>query len=221
MKTRMTGVGELSRKVLATLVVAAMPGLGFANDVYIEQIGDNTTATITQTGASNVVQGLNTGDSAYLEGDGNTVTINQIGVGNVVKMVVNNPNIGGAGSGTTVTATADGNDNIQTIACGTTLAATCNASTITTNITGNSNRTTQTLSGNAASSIMNITGSYNQVTHTASGAGSHTANITVTGSGVSLASPNTVNVSQTGVTTKNATITSNGSQNNISITQSD
>jgi hypothetical protein len=39
----MTGSGELSRKILAILMTTVMLSSGaFANDVYVEQIGDNS-----------------------------------------------------------------------------------------------------------------------------------------------------------------------------------
>lgn len=190
-----------------------------ANDIYVEQIGDNTTVTINQTGSANLVEGIDVGQAASIGGDGNIVSINQVGAGNVLKLSVFNSNIGGPGTGATVTATASGNDNIQTISCANSTNANCLTSTITSNITGDNNRTTQTLSGNVVSSVINVTGDYNAVTHTASGAGAHTASITVTGSGTSVASPNLVNLTQSGALAQSATITSNGSNNNISVVQ--
>lgn len=222
METRMTGVGELSRKLLATLVVAAMPGLGFANDVYMDQIGDNSTVSITQTGAGNMVNGNvggtgNNDDPAIIKGDLNNVTITQIGASNTVRMVINNET---NGTGSTVVVSADGSNNTQTIGCGTALSSTCNASIIRSEITGNSNNTVQTLSGGVTKSTIGINGNYNNVTHTASGAGLHSGEITVSGSGTSSVA-NAVTLTQSGALTKNAVITSNGSSNNISVTQSD
>ena len=218
----MTGVGGLSRKVLATLIMAAMPGLGLANDVYMEQIGDNSNISITQTGAGNLINGNvggsgNNDDAAIIRGDLNDVTISQIGASNTVSLIINNET---SGTGSTVVISALGSGNNQTIGCGTALSSTCNASVIRSEIVGNNNNTVQTLSGGVVQSKININGSYNNVTHTASGVGLHNGEITVSGSGTSGA-PTGVTLTQSGVSNKNAVITSNGSSNTINITQSD
>ena len=223
MNKRIKGGGELSRKILAILVVSGMVSTGaWANDVYVEQIGDNAIVSITQTGAGNMVNGNVGGtgtdtDVALIQGDLNTVTIGQIGASNTLRLQLNNSS---NGTGATVTATADGSNNDQTISCGSALTSNCNASLISSEIIGNSNITVQTLSGNTLSSKISVTGSYNTVTHTASGTGLHTGDITVTGSGVSGAL-NAVILTQSGVSAKNAVITSTGSSNSISVTQSD
>jgi hypothetical protein len=193
----------------------------FANDVYVEQIGDNAIVSITQTGAGNLVNGNvgglgNVDDAALILGDLNDVTISQIGAGNTISMIVNN----GAGTGATVVVSADGNSNTQTIGCGTALSSSCSAGTISSQITGNSNNTVQTLSGGVVKSTIAINGNWNNVTHTATGAGLHSGEITVSGSGVSGAA-NAVTLTQSGALTKNAVITSNGSNNNVIVTQSD
>lgn len=222
MKNRMTGSGELSRKILAILMTTVMLSSGaWANDVYVEQIGDNSSVSITQDGAGNMVNGNvgglgNVDDPALILGDLNDVTISQIGSGNQISMIINN----GAGTGATVVVSANGNDNTQTIGCGTALSSTCSASTISSQITGNSNNTVQTLSGGVVNSTIAINGNWNNVTHTASGAGQHSGEITVSGSGTSNLA-NAVTLIQSGAQTKNAVITSNGSNNNVIVTQSD
>ena len=223
MKNRMTGSGELSRKLLAILMTAVMLSSGaWANDVYMEQIGDNSTVSITQTGAGNMVNGNvggtgNTDDMALIRGDFNDVTVNQIGTGNTLSILLNNES---NGTGATVVVSADGNNNNQTIGCGTALSSSCNASIIRSEITGNNNNTVQTLSGGTVQSKISINGNWNNVTHTASGVGLHSGEITVSGSGVSGAA-NAVTLTQSGALTKNAIITSNGSNTNINVTQSD
>jgi hypothetical protein len=223
MKKRMTGSGELSRKLLAILMTAVMLSSGaFANDVYVEQIGDNSTVSITQTGAGNMVNGNvggtgNTDDMALIRGDLNDVTINQIGAGNTLSILLNNES---NGTGATVVVSADGSNNNQTIGCGTALSSSCNASIIRSEITGNNNNTVQMLSGGAVQSKISVNGNWNNVTHTASGVGLHSGEITVSGSGVSGAA-NAVTLTQSGALTKNAVITSNGSNSNIIVTQSD
>lgn len=222
MKKRKTGGGGLSRKLLAILMTSGMMSSGaFANDVYMEQIGDNSTVSITQTGAGNLVNGNvggtgATDDAALIRGDLNNVTISQIGASNTVSMIINNES---NGTGATVVVSADGSNNNQTIGCGTALSSSCNASIIRSEITGNNNNTVQTLSGGVVKSTIAINGNYNNVTHTASGIGQHSGEITVSGSGSSGAA-NAVTLTQSGATAKNAVITSNGSNNNIVVNQS-
>jgi len=211
----------LWKNLLAAALVATA-SLAVANEIYIDQIGDNSTVSVTQTGAGNIVNGNVGGtgandDAAIVRGDLNTVTITQIGASNTASIVINNEI---NGTGAAVVVSADGSGNNQTVGCGTALASTCNANTIRSEIVGNNNTTVQTLSGGAAQSKINVTGNYNSVSHTASGAGLHTGDITVTGSGTNAA-PNTVTLTQTGASNKNAVITSNGSNNNITVTQSD
>jgi hypothetical protein len=223
MNKSLKGGGKLSRKILAILMTSGMLSSGaFANDVYVEQIGDNAIVSITQTGAGNLVNGNvggtgNTTDAALILGDFNDVTISQIGAGNTISMIINNA---ANGTGATVVVSADGNSNTQTIGCGTALSSSCNASTISSQITGNSNNTVQMLSGGVVKSTIAINGNWNNVTHTASGVGLHSGEITVSGSGTSGAA-NAVTLTQSGALTKNAVITSNGSNNNVIVTQSD
>ena len=218
-----TGDGKLSRKLLAILVASGMVTSGaLANDVYMEQIGDNSIVSITQTGAGNTVNGNvggtgNNDDAAIIKGDNNNVTISQIGASNTVRMIINNESNGG---GSTVVVSADGSNNTQTIGCGTALSSACNASIIRSEITGNNNNTVQTLSGGVVQSKININGNYNNVTHTASGVGLHSGEIVVSGSGTSSVA-NAVTLTQSGALAKNAVITSNGSNNNVTVTQSD
>jgi len=223
MKKRITGGGGLSRKLLAILMVSGMVSSGaWANDVYMEQVGDNSTVSITQTGAGNMINGNigglgNPDDAALIKGDLNDVTINQIGAGNIASIIINNQS---NGTGATVVISADGSNNTQNISCGTALSSNCNAGNIRSEITGNNNNTVQTLSGGVIKSTIAINGDYNNVTHTASGLGLHSGEITVSGSGTSSVA-NAVVLTQSGALTKNAVITSNGSNNNIIVTQSD
>ena len=223
MNKRIKGGGGLSRKILAILVVSGMVSSGaWANDVYVEQIGDNAIVSITQTGAGNMVNGNigglgNPDDAALIRGDLNDVTISQIGSGNILSLILNNES---SGTGATVVISADGSSNTQSISCGTALSSSCNAGIIRSEITGNNNNTIQTLSGGVIKSTIAINGNWNNVTHTASGVGLHSGEITVSGSG-SNGAANAVTLTQSGAMTKNAVITSNGSNNNVIVTQSD
>jgi hypothetical protein len=220
---RIKGGGGLSRKILAILLASGMMSTGaLANDVYVDQIGDNSTVSITQTGAGNTVNGNvggngNVDDAAIIRGDFNNVTISQIGASNTISMIINNET---SGTGSTIVVSADGSNNNQTIGCGTALSSSCNASVIRSEITGNGNNTVQTLSGGVVQSKIAINGDYNNVTHIASGVGLHNGEITVSGSGNSTVA-SAVNLTQSGAFAKNAIITSNGSNNLISVIQSD
>jgi len=156
---RSKGGGELSRKLLAILMTSGMLSSGaLANDVYVEQVGDGSIVSITQTGAGNMVNGNvggtgNADDAAVIRGDLNNVTISQIGVGNILSMILNNET---NGTGSTVVVSADGSSNTQTIGCGTALSSTCNASIIRSEITGNNNNTVQTIRGGVVQSKNSI-----------------------------------------------------------------
>ena len=223
MKNIIKNSDRMLKKLLIALAVSGLVSAGaWANDVYVEQIGDNSTVSITQTGAGNLVNGNvggtgNTDDAALIRGDLNDVTVNQIGSGNILSIVLNNES---NGTGATVVVSADGSNNTQTIGCGTALSSSCNASIIRSEITGNNNNTVQMLSGGAVKSTIAVNGNYNNVTHTASGVGQHSGEITVSGSGSSSIA-NAVTLTQSGALTKNAVITSNGSNNNVIVTQSD
>jgi len=223
MKNIIKNSDRMLKKLLVALAVSGLVSAGaWANDVYVEQIGDNSIVSITQTGAGNLVNGNvggtgNTDDAALIRGDLNNVTINQIGAGNTLALIINNET---NGTGATVVVSADGSNNTQTIGCGTALSSSCNASIIRSEITGNNNNTLQMLSGGVVKSTIAVNGNYNNVTHTASGVGLHSGEITVSGSG-SNGAANAVTLTQSGALAKNAVITSNGSNNNVSVTQSD
>jgi hypothetical protein len=208
MEKRTTGIGGLSRKLFAILMTAAMWSLGaYANEVYIEQVGSSSTINITQQGTDNRIGEM--AAPAYIGSGSNTVTIDQIGSTNVLDMVVN-------GAGTDVIVTTTGDNNVQTINCGTTQSAGCSGSYIKQQITGDSNTVTQDLgSGATHTSEITVSGDSNTVTHTSTATGTTSANITVSGN------TNTVGVTQSGMLNKSVTVTSTGNSNNINITQSD
>lgn len=181
-----------------------------ANDVYIEQVGDGATVTITQDGTSNRVGDL--GTPSLILGDANVVTIDQIGSSNTLDMTIN-------GAAVTATVTTNGSNNTQVIDCGTANSATCGSSFIKQEVTGDYNTVTQTLVASATQhSEILIAGDYNTVSHTTSGNAGHSGIITITG-GVALAG-NTVNLIQGGTNAQQSTITSTGHGNTITINQS-
>jgi hypothetical protein len=200
----------MKRTILIVAILASIGG-AWANEVYIEQVGDNSTVTITQDGQNNVIGTAL--DPAFIGGGSNTVTIDQIGAGNQLTMVVN-------GTATDVTVSTTGSNNTQEITCGTTGSASCGGSTITQTVNGDNNTVTQTLNSGQRTSNINVTGDYNTVTHTATGTGAHSADITVNGSGTALVN-NTVAVAQTGSNAHTAVVNASGAGININIVQSD
>jgi hypothetical protein len=208
MEKRTTDISGLSRKLSAILVTTVMLSLGTqANEVYIEQVGNSSTINITQDGSDNRIGDAAT--PAYIGSGSNTVTIDQIGATNTLDMVVN-------GAGTDVIVTTTGDNNVQTINCGTTQSASCSGSYIKQQVTGDSNTVTQNLgSGANHTSEITITGDTNTVTHTSTATGVTSANITVSGN------TNTVGVTQSGMLNKSVTVTSTGNSNTVNITQSD
>jgi hypothetical protein len=193
-------------KAVAMISLLGVSSFGYANDIYIEQVGSSSTITITQQGVGNTVG--NNIDSIYIGSGSNTVAIDQIGDNNILAMVVN-----GSSADTTVFTTGSG--NTQTINCGTTVSAGCSGSTITQTITGDDNTITQNLgSGANHTSNITVTGDTNNVTHTSTAVGTTTMNATISGN------TNTVGVTQSGMTVQNVNINSTGNSNTISITQS-
>ena len=195
-------------KLKAIVFIMAVLGLTnvHSNEVYIDQVGDNSTVTIIQDGTGNKV-----GDSAipvFIGGGSNVVNIQQIGIGNELAMVVN-------GAATEVVVDTTGSNNIQTISCGTTSSASCSSSTIKQVVVGDSNIITQSLGTGANHySEINVTGSTNTITHTSTSTGASTVNVTAIGD------TNTIGVTQSGTTAQTVTVNSTGTGNTISINQS-
>ena len=201
----------LKRFGMMAVIAALFWGSGtLANDVYIEQVGDGATVTITQDGSSNRIGSSNT--PSIFKGDANLITIDQIGSSNELDIVVN-------GTAVTTIVTTNGSNNTQVINCGTANSATCGSSYIKQQVDGDNNTVTQSLVAAATQhSEILITGDYNTVTHTTSGSGAHSGIITVTG-GVAL-SGNTISLTQGGTNAQQATITSTGNGNAITVNQS-
>ena len=201
----------LKRFGIMAVIAALFWGSGtLANDVYIEQVGDGATVTITQDGSSNSIGSNNT--PSVFKGDANLVTIDQIGSSNALDIVIN-------GTAVTAIVTTNGSNNTQVINCGTAVTVSCGSSFIKQQVTGDDNTVTQNLAAASTQhSEILITGDYNTVTHTTSGSGAHSGIITVTG-GIAL-SGNTISLTQGGTNAQQATITSTGNGNAITVNQS-
>lgn len=195
-------------KKIITILIAMLFSTGaYSNEVYIEQVGENSTITITQDGSDNII-----GSSInpfYIGSGSNNVVIDQIGSTNSLTGLIN-------GSSTDLTISTTGSNNIQEVICGSATTASCSGSTITQTVVGDSNTITQNL-GSGANHTSNIsaTGDSNSITHTSTATGITVANITVTGD------TNTIGVTQSGMLPKTVSVVSTGNNNSISITQSD
>ena len=86
----MKGAGNLPRKLITILTLAAMPMLGYTadNSIYMDQSGSNATISITQDGYGNVVKGIASGNTtaATIYGINNQVTVNQVGMNNTLSL---------------------------------------------------------------------------------------------------------------------------------------
>ncbi len=212
MKTSKTGAGSLPSKLataalsLLFLSFIGVSSISFANDIYIEQSGDNSTIDIVQDGVGNRL-----GESltpSFIGGGSNTVTIDQIGSSNQLDFTVN-------GAATSLVVNTNGSGNIQEVQCGTQASAACSGSVIKQIVTGDDNIVRQLLgSGGGHNSEITIVGDTNTVTHTSTNSGTASAIIGVTGN------LNNVSVLQEGTTAKSVTVNSTGNSNNITIRQS-
>jgi len=199
----------MKRTILIVAMMLAGLGGAWANEVYIEQVGDSSTIAITQDGTGNKVGDSGTGNEAFIGGGSNVVTIDQVGSNNTLAMVLN-----GAAASATVNVTGSGNQSV--INCGTTASAGCSGSAITQVISGDDNTVTQNLgTGANHTSTINITGNTNTVTHTSTNSGASNVNITATGN------LNNIGVTQSGLTAKTVSVNSTGNSNTVNITQSD
>ena len=179
----------------------------WANELYMEQLGDNSTITITQDGASNLIgTQLN---PATIGGGSNTVTIDQIGSGNELYFTVN-------GASTSMVVNILGSNNISNITCGSGASASCSGSTIWQNITGDGNQATQSLgTGANHESKISVTGDTNTVMHASTNSGAVNMYYTIAGD------LNNVSVTTSGTTAKTLNATTTGSSNTVTIIQTD
>jgi len=196
----------IKRILKGTLILASLlVGIAGANELYMEQSGDNSTITITQDGASNLIgTQLN---PATIGGGSNTVTIDQIGSGNELYFTVN-------GASTSMVVNVLGSNNISNIICGSGASASCSGSTIWQNITGDGNQVTQTLgTGANQQSKISVIGDTNTVMHASTNSGAVSMQYNVVGD------LNNISVTTSGTTAKTLNATTTGSSNTVTIIQ--
>ena len=175
------------------------------NSIYIDQSGDNSTIDITQTGAGNVVRGIQgVGSSnttpAKIYGDSNTIDIRQIGATNVLSLGVSTSVATGRAYGVDLTYYVTGNS-------GTAVINSNNAGTG----TSGSNLIDVRQTGNSANINLNILGSKNDFIAVTSGGTGNSIISTITAD----ETINNISMTGGGSNTLTQTISSNKATNNI------
>lgn len=205
-------------KIMVAMIFS-MSAFAADNSIYIDQSGDNSTIDITQTGAGNVVRGIQgVGSSnttpAKIYGDANAVDIRQIGSTNTLSLGVNTSTATGRAYGIDLTYYVTGNSGTAVINSNNNGQGTSGSNFIDVRQTGNS-----------ANLNLNILGSKNNFTAVTSGGSGNSIISTIT------ADETTNNISMTGggsnsltqtISSNKATnnITTVGASNGITLTQS-
>lgn len=229
-----------------SIVVMMSLGLAFAadNSIYIDQTGSNSTIDITQTGAGNVLRGIQgTGTSnatpANMTGDASIVDIRQIGQDNTLNIGYSVTTATDFGYGIDLTYYVTGNNGTATFNINNSNEATAasnlidvkqigNSAMVNLLMTGDKNSFTATTDGGANNSILstiNANETINNISMTGGGNNTLTQTITsnkATNNITTVGASNSITMSQTGVAGTNghsATVDITGSSNTMSITQ--
>jgi hypothetical protein len=204
-------------KIMVAIIFSAS-AFAADNSIYIDQSGDNSTIDITQTGAGNVIrgiQGVGTGNTtpAKIYGNNAAIDIQQIGSTNTLNLGVNTSTATGRAYGIDLTYYVTGNSGVATI----------NSNNAGTGTSG-SNFIDVRQTGNSAGLNLNILGSKNDFTAVTSGGSSNSITATIN------ADETVSNISMTGggSNTFTGTLSSNkgrvnlttvGASNGITLTQ--
>jgi hypothetical protein len=191
-------------KIMVAMIFSAS-AFAADNSIYIDQSGDNSTIDITQTGAGNVVRGIQgVGSSnttpAKIYGDSNAVDIRQVGSTNTLNLGVNTSTATGRAYGIDLTYYVTGNSGTATI----------NSNNSGTGTSG-SNFIDVRQTGNSASINLNILGSKNDFTAVTSGGSGNSIVSTITAD----ETVNNISMTGGGSNTLTQTISSNKATNNI------
>lgn len=207
-----------------------------ANSIYITQVGDNNTVTVSQQGTHNQVRGVGQ-QAAVIDGNSNNITVRQGNTmatapgRNLVEMTVigdsNTVNLNQARNTDGTTSGADSNNHYQQL----TLSGSNNAVTtaqkdgtaagaghfMENTISGNSNIVNLTQQGSAGKVLFtNISGNTNNLAVNQKDTGTHYLDVGLVGNGHS------VNVVQEGAGSHRATInlTNSGAAGTVNLNQS-
>ena len=179
---------------------------GADNSIYVDQSGDNSTIDITQTGAGNIIrgiQGVGTGNTtpSKIYGDNNAIDIRQIGSTNTLNLGVNASTATGRAYGIDLTYYVTGNSGTATI----------NSNNAGTGTSG-SNFIDVRQTGNSASINLNILGSKNDFTAVTSGGANNSITATIT------ADETINNISMTGGGANTLTSTQTSNKGRVDLT---
>ena len=207
-----------SLKLFVMILLFSISAFAADNSIYIDQSGDNSTIDVTQTGAGNVIrgiQGVGTGNTtpAKIYGNNSNIDIQQIGSTNTLNLGLNVSTAAGRAYGIDLTYYVTGNNGTATINSNNAGSGTSGSNFIDVRQTGNS-----------AGINLNILGSKNDFTAVTSGGASNTITATInadeTVSNISMTGGG--NNSFTGTLSSNkghVNLTTVGASNGITLTQ--
>ena len=207
----------------------------WANDIYVTQSGNNLVLDITQSGTGNtigtlaipssltgsatdftIVQNGNTNELTFeLNGNNYTGNFDVTGNNNIIDFKCDSGNSTSGCDNITATITLSGGSNTVNLNIGENNDSTGTQVTVTG--TGDSNTITATVDSPASTLNLGITGSTNTfgVTMSGSGVGTHSTTIDHTGTG------GTFTINQSGINDKLISLTTNGNNASVTITQQD
>ena len=220
---------------------ALVSSAAMANEIYIQQIGDNLALTISQTGTGNKVGDLSTTTPAVLAGDDMTFSITQTGDYNTIAATIKGNTYSGAW-------VFNGDSNTVDLTCDATSGANCETVTVDITVNGNSNDfyvyigenkiadnlvADFTIDGDGNVITANLDATNADITFVidnslaasgniitidqddAGGVNGHSITYDLTGGG------NTIDITQSGLTDKAIDITSTADDGTVTITQTD
>lgn len=200
-------------------ILFSVSAIAADNSIYIDQSGDDSTIDITQTGAGNVIrgiQGVGTGNTtpAKLYGGNSIVDIQQVGSSNTMNLGFNVTTADGYAYGIDLTYYVTGNTGTATFNINNAGTGTAASNIIDVRQTGNSAGINLTLTGSKNSFTAITDGGSSNSIITSISADETTNNISMTGGGNNT-------LTQT-ITSNKATnsITTVGASNSITMTQS-
>lgn len=222
------------------IILACFGSMAFANEIYIQQVGDTLDLSISQTGAGNKIGNATT--AAAFTGDNMTFAITQTGDSNVIDAVIN-------GNSYTGTWNFTGNSNTVDLLCSSLGTTQCENVTVDIAVNGSSNDFTVyigenkiadnlvvdfTVDGDGNVIVANLDATNADVTVTIdsslSGAGGNTFTIDQDDAGStnghSITYDHTggngnISITQSGILDQTVNVVSSGDDHNVTITQTD
>lgn len=195
--------------LIMTLMTSSFAyGQSTTNSIYIDQVGDSSTITLTQEGQGNQIGDRSTQTPFVLQGDGQNVDVTMTGNQNTMNGDIKQSD----GSSTTVVATGDSNKFVFDVGN----AAAAGGSTSLITVAGSSNEMTFTQGATSSATNLNqtvtIQGDLNKYTSTVE-TNDVTNTVSITGDS------NEMTMLQNGYAGKNVDLTLAGNQNTIAINQ--